>query len=85
MLVQGIPTMPVPRLVIIIKSLAAQKIFWRHPKIRKDIVRGENLWKNLPWVGYASKDTIKEYSQNQSNPDEYEKMYEEWIELDLWS
>ena len=88
MLVQGIPTMPVTRLVTIIKSLTAREIFRRHPKIRKDVLWGGNLWTSGYYANtvglYASKDTIKKYIQNQGNPNEYEKIYEGQIELDLW-
>ena len=88
MLVQGIPTMPVTRMMTIIKSLTAREIFRRHPKIRKDVLWGGNLWTSGYYANtvglYASKDTIKKYIQNQGNPNEYEKIYEGQIELDLW-
>ena len=44
MLVQGIPTMPVARMVTIIKSVTAREIFRRHPKIKRDILWGGALW-----------------------------------------
>ena len=80
MFVQGIPTMAVTRLVTIIKSLTAREIFRRHPKIKKDILWGGNLWTSGYYANtvglYASKDTIRKYIQNQGNSDEYEKIYE---------
>ena len=88
MLVQGIPTMPVTRLVTIIRSLTAREIFRRHPKIKKDVLWGGNLWTSGYYANtvglYASKETIKKNIQNQGNPNEYEKIYEGQIELDLW-
>jgi len=87
MLVQGIPTMPVTKIVTIIKSLTAQEIFRRHPKIRREILWGGALWTSGYYANtvglYASKDTIKRYIQNQGNPNEYEKIYEGQIDLDL--
>jgi len=88
MLVQGIPTMPVTKLVTIIKSLTAREIFRKYPKIRREILWGGALWTSGYYVNtvglYASKDTIKRYIQNQGNPSEYVKIYEGQIDLELW-
>ncbi|MBK5246337.1 MAG: transposase, partial [Peptostreptococcaceae bacterium] len=54
----------------------------------KDVLWGGPLWTSGYYANtvglYASKDTIKKYIQNQGNPNEYEKIYEGQIELDLW-
>lgn len=44
MLVQGISTMSVVRLVPIIKSLSAREIIRRHPKIKKEVLYGGTVW-----------------------------------------
>lgn len=38
MLVQGIPTMPVTRMVAIIKSLTEREICTRHPSLKKNLL-----------------------------------------------
>ena len=40
LLVQGVPTMPVTRIVTIIKSITAREIFKAHPRIKKDVLWG---------------------------------------------
>ncbi|NQT60368.1 MAG: IS200/IS605 family transposase, partial [Bacteroidetes bacterium] len=71
LLVQGIPTLPVSKIVTLIKSLTAREIFKRHPRIRREILWGGALWTSGYYANtvglYASKDTIKRYIQNQGN------------------
>lgn len=85
MLVQARPTMPLTRIVTIIKSLAEREIFRRHPKIKKDILWGGALWTSGYYahtVGLPEiRDTIMEYMQDQGHPDGYKKVYEGQIEL----
>ena len=88
MLMQGIPTMPVTRIVTIIKSITAREIFKAHPRIKKDVLWGGNLWTSGYYANtvgmYASKDTIKMYIQNQGKKeDSYKKLYESQPELDF--
>lgn len=74
LLVQGIPTMPVAKIVTIIKSLTARELFKRHPRIKKDILRKGPLWTGGYHVQtvdlYERSDTINKYMQNQGNPGE---------------
>ena len=78
---------PVTKIVTIIKSLTAREIFRRHPGIRREILWGGALWTSGYYANtvglYASKDTIKRYIQYQGNPNEYEKIYEGQMDLDL--
>ena len=88
LLVQGVPTMPVTRIVTIIKSITAREIFKAHPRIKKDVLWGGNLWTSGYYANtvgmYASKDTIKMYIQNQGKKeDSYKKLYESQPELDF--
>ncbi len=88
MLVQGIPTMPVARIVTIIKNLTARELCKRHPRIKKDILRGEPLWTGRYHAQtvdlYERSDTINKYMQNHGNPGDYRKIYESQVELDAW-
>ena len=74
-LVQGIPTMPVSRIVQIIKSITAREIFSKHPEVKK-MLWGGNLWTSgfyANTVGqYASEDAIKKYVRDQGK--EYKKL-----------
>ena len=87
LLVQGIPTMPVCKIVTIIKSLTAKEIFRRHSRMRRDVLWGGSLWTSGYYANtvglYASKEVIKKYIQNQGKQDEYKKIYEGQIDLDF--
>ena len=66
-LIQGIPKMPVSRIVQIVKSITARELFSKHPEIKK-MLWGGHLWTSgfyANTVGqYASEDTIKKYVKN---------------------
>ena len=83
-LIQGIPTMPVSRIVQIVKSITARELFSKHPEIKK-MLWGGHLWTSgfyANTVGqYASEDTIKKYVQNQGKT--YTKSYSGQLKLDL--
>ena len=83
-LIQGIPTMPVSRIVQIVKSITARELFSKHPEIKK-MLWGGHLWTSgfyANTVGqYASEDTIKKYVQNQGKT--YKKSYSGQLKLDL--
>ena len=83
-LIQGIPKMPVSRIVQIVKSITARELFSKHPEIKK-MLWGGHLWTSgfyANTVGqYASEDTIKKYVQNQGKT--YTKSYSGQLKLDL--
>ena len=83
-LIQGIPTMPVSRIVQIVKSITARELFSKHPEIKK-MLWGGHLWTSgfyTNTVGqFASEDTIKKYVQNQGKT--YTKSYSGQLKLDL--
>lgn len=88
LLVQSVPTMSVSRIVTIIKSVTAREIFKAHPRLKKEVLWGGNLWTSGYYcntVGmYASKDTIMRYIQNQGKGEaEYRKLYGVQPELDF--
>ena len=67
-LVQGVPTMPVTRIVTIIKSITAKEIFKSHPEVKK-ILWGGALWTSGYYANtvgqYASEEAIARYVRNQ--------------------
>ena len=83
-LIQGIPTMPVSRIVQIVKSITARELFSKHPEIKK-MLWGGHMWTSgfyANTVGqFASEDTIKKYVQNQGKT--YKKSYSGQLKLDL--
>ena len=83
-LIQGIPKMPVSRIVQIVKSITARELFKQHPEIKK-MLWGGHLWTSgfyANTVGqFASEDTIKEYVQNQGKT--YTKAHKGQLKLDL--
>ncbi len=83
-LIQGIPKMPVSRIVQIVKSITARELFSKHREIKK-MLWGGHMWTSgfyANTVGqYASEDTIKKYVQNQGKT--YKKSYSGQLKLDL--
>ena len=63
-LVQGVPTMPVTRLVTIIMGITARQIFALHPEVKR-FLWGGNLWTAGYYANtvgqYASEDVIRQY------------------------
>ena len=83
-LIQGIPTMPVSRIVQIIKSITARELFAKHKDIKK-LLWGGNLWTSgfyANTVGqFANEETIKKYVKNQGKI--YDKVYSGQLQLNL--
>ena len=83
-LVQGVPKMPVSRIVQIIKSITAREIFARHKEIKK-MLWGGNLWTSgfyANTVGqYGNEDMIRTYVKNQGK--EYQKVYTGQLKFDM--
>ena len=83
-LVQGVPKMPVSRIVQIIKSITAREIFAKHKEIKK-LLWGGNLWTSgfyANTVGqYASEEAIRNYVKNQGH--EYNKVHSGQLRFDF--
>jgi len=83
-LIQGIPSMPVSRIVQIIKSITAREVFSKHKEIKK-LLWGGNLWTSgfyANTVGqFANEETIKKYVKNQGKV--YNQVYAGQLQLDL--
>jgi len=84
LLVQGIPTMSITRMVTIIKSITAKEIFKKHVET-KEILWGGSLWTSGYYANtvgqYASEEVIKSYVKNQGK--KYKKILENQLKLDL--
>ena len=83
-LIQGVPKMPVSRIVQIIKSLTVREIFANHQEIKK-VLWGGNLWTSgfyANTVGqYRSEEMIRKYVKNQGK--EYNKVHTGQLKFDL--
>ncbi|WP_415407824.1 IS200/IS605 family transposase [Sulfurovum sp. CS9] len=83
-LIQGIPKMPVSRIVQVIKSITVRELFLQHKEIKK-MLWGSNLWTSgfyANTVGqYAREETINNYVKNQGK--EYNKVHVGQLKFDL--
>ena len=83
-LVQSVPMLSITKIVTIIKSITARKLFAKHKEIKK-LLWGGNLWTSgfyANTVGqFANEETIKKYEKNQGKV--YNKVYSGQLQLDL--
>ena len=83
-LVQSVPSIPVFRIVTIIKSITAREIFKLHKNIKK-VLWGGSLWTSGYYVNtvgqYASAEVIKKYVENQGR--EYKKLHSAQLLFDF--
>ena len=85
-LVQSVPTLSITKIVTTIKSITAREIFLKHKDVRK-IMWGGNLWTSGYYANtvglYRNKEAIKKYIQNQGREEEYSKLYQGKLNLEL--
>ncbi|MDF1883365.1 IS200/IS605 family transposase [Sulfurimonas sp. SAG-AH-194-C21] len=83
-LVQGIPKMPVSRIVQIIKSITAREVFAKHPEVKKQLWGG-NLWTSEFYANtvgqFANEEIIRNYVKDQGK--KYTKIHTGQLMLDL--
>jgi putative transposase len=83
-LVQSVPTYSPKKIVQTIKSITAREIFAACPEVKKQLWGGE-FWTDgyfMSTVGkHGNEDVIKKYIQNQGEEVEYERLYEEQLNL----
>jgi len=83
-LVQSVPMLSPKRIVQIIKSITAREIFRACPEVKKQLWGGE-FWTDgyfISTVGqHGNESVIKKYIQNQGTEVEYERLYEEQLNL----
>ena len=85
LLVQGIPTMTVSRLVTIIKSITARELFRKHPSLKSKLWGG-SFWTSGYYANtvgqYTGQEAIIKYIQNQGKKG-YIKIYDNELGLDF--
>lgn len=83
-LVQSVPTYSPKRIVQLIKSITAREIFAACPEVKKQLWGGE-FWTDGYFVStvgkHGNEDVIKRYIQEQGKEVEYERLYEEQLNL----
>ena len=81
-LVQSVPILSVTVIVRIIKSITAQKIFERHPEVKKTLWGG-NFWTSGYYANtvgqYGNEETIRKYVKNQGK--KYERIHYKQLTL----
>jgi len=80
-LVQSVPVYSLSKIVQIIKSITAKRVFERCPEVKKQLWGGE-FWTKGYYAGTVSKhgdeELISSYVKNQGrNPAEYKKLYKD--------
>jgi REP element-mobilizing transposase RayT len=80
-LVQSVPVYSLSKIVQIIKSITAKRVFERCPEVKKQLWGGE-FWTKGYYAGTVSKhgdeELISSYVKNQGrNPEGYKKLYED--------
>ena len=83
-LVQSVPTYSPKKIVQTIKSITAREIFAACPEVKKQLWGGE-FWTDGYFIGtvgkHGNEDVIKKYIRNQGEEVEYERLYEEQLNL----
>ena len=82
-LIQSVPVLSVTRIVTIIKSVTAKKIFERHNEVKK-LLWGGRLWTSGYYANtvseYANAEGIKKYIANQAS---YKKILVQQLTFEL--
>ena len=83
-LVQSVPIYSPRKIVRMIKSITARKIFQNKPQVREELWGGE-FWSKGYYIGtvgkHASEKAIKEYVKNQARGQEYKQLHSQQLEL----
>lgn len=83
-LVQSVPMYSPKKIVQLIKSITAREIFAARPEARKQLWGGE-FWADGYFVStvgkHGNEDVIKRYIQEQGAESDYERLYEEQLNL----
>ena len=85
LLVQGVPSLTVTRIVTIIKSITAREIFRLHPEVKKELWGG-SLWTSGYYANtvgqHASEEVIQRYIANQGS--KYHELHSAQILFDFF-
>ena len=85
-LVQSIPMLSITKIVTTIKSITAREVFKQHPEVKK-ILWGGSLWSSGYYANtvgqFSNSEVIKQYIKNQGKANEYKKLYQGQLNLEL--
>ena len=83
-LVQSIPTYNVTKIIKLIKSITAKKIFEKHPEVKEKLWGGE-FWSDGYYVGtvgkHGNEEIISHYVKNQGNEQGYKQLLKKKVEI----
>ena len=83
-LIQSVPTYSPTKIIQIVKSLTARKIFKQVPGVKRKLWGGE-FWSDGYYVStvgrQGSEDTIRKYVKEQGKEDEYQQLHEQQLKL----
>ena len=83
-LVQSVPQYSPTKIITLIKSITAKKIFEKHPEVKRQLWGGE-FWSDGYYVGTVSKhgneEVISRYVKNQGTEREYKQLHRQDLEI----
>ena len=83
-LIQSVPTYSPTKIIQIVKSLTARKIFKQVPEVKRKLWGGE-FWSDGYYVStvgrQGSEDTVRNYVKEQGKEDEYQRLHEQQLKL----
>ena len=81
-LIQSVPSLPITRIVTILKSITARQIYEKHPEVKKDLWGG-NFWTSGYYANtvgsHGTEEVIQNYVQQQGQ--EYKKIFSQQLSL----
>ena len=83
-LIQSVPTYSPTKIIQIVKSLTARKIFKQAPEVKRKLWGGE-FWSDGYYVStvgrQGSEETIRKYVKEQGKEDDYQQLHEQQLKL----
>jgi len=83
-LVQSVPRYSPTKIITLIKSITAKRIFEKHPEVKKKLWGGE-FWSDGYYVSTVSKhgneEVISNYVKNQGSEREYKQLHKQKLEI----
>jgi REP-associated tyrosine transposase len=83
-LIQSVPSYSPTKIITIIKSLTARKVFERVPSVKQPLWGGE-FWTDGYYVStvgqHATEDVIKQYVKNQGREQQYAQLHVQQLKL----
>lgn len=83
-LIQSVPSYSVTKMVMMLKSITAKKIFQMHPEV-KALLWGGKFWTSGYYANtvgqYSNEEVIRAYVKNQGKENEYKKVHSAQLKL----